>query len=183
MAGTALVMLTPLLAVTALVLRITLGRGVLFRQSRVGRYGEDFDMLKFRTMRSSRRVAQIDPDGPDRRTTHKTAHDPRHTSIGRLLRKTSVDELPQLLHVIRGEMSLVGPRPELSSVVDRYDLRSHLRHTVKPGLTGEWQIELRGNGQLLHECFDADLSYLRNVTFRNDVRVLVRTVGVLFRGS
>lgn len=182
-AGSALVVLSPLLGATALAVRVSLGRGVLFRQARVGHHGADFEMLKFRTMRHSRRLSQLHFHGPDRRTTHKTTDDPRHTRLGRFLRRSSLDELPQLLHVVRGEMSLVGPRPELSTIVERHGLRSHQRHTVRPGLTGEWQVTHRVNGTHLHECFDDDLPYVRDVTFRRDVSVLLRTLRVVANGS
>ena len=182
-AGVAIVVLSPVLLATATAVRLSLGRGVLFRQTRVGRDGQNFEMLKFRTMQPSRRVTQFHFHGPDRRTTHKTADDPRHTRLGRFLRRCSLDELPQLVHVLRGEMSLVGPRPELATIVDRYGLRDHPRHTVRPGLTGEWQITHRVNGTHLHECFDDDLPYVRNITFRRDLQVLVRTVRVVANGS
>jgi len=111
-------------------------------------------------------VTQVEFSGPDRR-----------------VRKTSIDELPQLLHVVWGRMSLVGPRPELSTVVDRHGLRDHPRHAVKPGLTGEWQITHRGNGKNLHETLDDDLPYLENITFKNDLSVLLRAVTVVAKGS
>ena len=182
-AGTALVVLSPVFVGTAVAVRVSLGRGVLFRQSRVGYHGHDFEMLKFRTMQPSRRLSQLQFHGPDRRTTHKTVDDPRHTRLGRFLRRSSLDELPQLVQVLRGEMSLVGPRPELSTIVDRHGLRDHPRHTVRPGLTGEWQITHRVNGTHLHECFDDDLPYVRDITLRRDLAVLVRTLRVVANGS
>lgn len=182
-ASAALVVLWPVIVATAAAVRLSLGPGVLFQQTRVGRDGHNFEMLKFRTMRPSRRVSQLHFPGPDRRVTHKTADDPRHTRLGRFLRRSSLDELPQLLHVIRGEMSLVGPRPELASIVDRHGLRSHPRHSVRPGLTGEWQVSHRLNGTHLHECFDDDLPYVNDITFRRDLQVLRRTVRVVANGS
>jgi len=182
-AAAALVALAPVMGAIALAVRISLGRGVLFRQTRVGKDGADFEMLKFRTMKPSRRVTQLEWNGPDRRVSHKTTEDPRHTRVGRFLRRMSLDELPQLINVLRGEMSLVGPRPEISSIVDRYRLREHPRHAVTPGMTGEWQITHRSTGAPLHQCFDSDLPYLTNVSLSNDVRVLARTVAVLGSGS
>lgn len=178
-----LVVVAPLMLGAALAIRITMGPGVLFRQRRVGHRGRDFEMVKFRTMKPSRRSQHREWAGPDRRVTHKSSADPRHTMVGRVLRKTSLDELPQLVHVLRGEMSLVGPRPEISSIVDREGLRHHVRHSVRPGLTGHWQISHRGTGQMLHECFDVDVDYATNVTFRRDVSLLARTVRVVAKGS
>lgn len=178
-----LVVAAPLMLLAALAIRVSMGPGVLFRQTRVGHRGQDFEMVKFRTMKPSRRSQQSEWAGPDRRVTHKSANDPRHTMVGRVLRKTSLDELPQLLHVLRGEMSLVGPRPEISGIVDRAGLRDHVRHSVRPGLTGHWQISHRGTGEMLHECFDVDIDYATNVTFGRDLSLLVRTVGVLAKGS
>ena len=110
----------PLCLAIACLLRVTMGRGVLFRQKRVGKDGEVFEVVKFRTMRHDRRQRQQPIDFPDRRTNHKHPDDPRHTSVGRFLRSTSLDELPQLLNVMRGEMSLIGPRPELLDLVEQY---------------------------------------------------------------
>jgi lipopolysaccharide/colanic/teichoic acid biosynthesis glycosyltransferase len=177
-----LVVAAPVLIGVAGVLRLRLGSDILFRQRRVGLDGQDFEMLKFRTMHHSRRRNQHPSfDGNDRRTTHKSSNDPRHTRIGRLLRRTSLDELPQLINVLRGDMSLVGPRPELASVVDAHDLRGHRRHTVKPGITGLWQVNRRNEGLLLHTCFDDDLPYLERITLGGDVKILVATAKVLSR--
>lgn len=171
--------LAPVMAVIWAVLRFVLGPDVVITQTRVGRNGSSFGMYKFRTMRWSRRRALEPFAGPDRRTVHKADHDPRHTSVGLVLRKASLDELPQLFNVLRGEMSLVGPRPELAEIVDRIGARGHRRHEVLPGMTGEWQITGRQDGRLLHECLDDDLPYLDRVTFRNDVAILAKTLSVV----
>lgn len=179
-----LVVSAPLLIAVALVLRVSLGRGVVIRQRRVGKDGTDFDMLKFRTMRADRRNTTIsDFDGPDRRNTHKSIDDPRHTPIGRVLRRISADELPQLLHVLSGRMSLVGPRPELSHLVDHLGLRAHPRHQVRPGLTGSWQVTRRAEHVPLHECFDDDLEYVATYNARDDLKILARTATAVLRGS
>ncbi|MCU1396231.1 MAG: glycosyl transferase [Ilumatobacteraceae bacterium] len=169
--------------VIALLIRLTMGPGVIFRQTRVGLDGRDFTMYKFRTMLPTRRQEQIQFQGPDRRMTHKAAHDPRHTPVGRLLRKSSLDELPQFLNVLSGQMSFVGPRPEISSVVEKYHLRDHPRHAARPGITGAWQVTSRNEGVLLHECFDQDLSYVRSIRLSHDLRILGKTVTVLARRS
>lgn len=177
--ATVLLLVAPVMAVVWLVLRAQLGRDVVISQDRVGRGGETFGMLKFRTMLWSRRGSDQPFDGPDRRLSHKADHDPRHTPVGRFLRKLSLDELPQLMNVLRGDMSLVGPRPELAVVVDGIDERAHPRHRVRPGMTGEWQVSVRQHGVPLHECFDHDLPYLDRITLRNDLGIMVRTVGVV----
>ena len=140
-----LLVTAPVLALVALVVRVRLGPGVIFRQQRVGRHGVSFDVLKFRTMLPDRRRADVPISFPDRRCTHKSGADPRHTPVGRFLRRWSLDELPQLVNVARGQMSLIGPRPELASVVARYQPWQHERHDVKPGLTGLWQVTARGD--------------------------------------
>lgn len=176
-------LLLPIIVSVALVVRVQLGRGVLYCQRRVGRGGQVFDLYKFRTMEGDRRRADVSVDpAEDRRVSHKRDDDPRHTELGRLLRKLSLDELPQLWHVLIGQMSLVGPRPELDSVVQRYGLRDHPRHLVKPGITGVWQIS-PARAQLLHEGVALDLDYLEDITFRRDVSILLRTVGVVIGRS
>lgn len=166
--------LAPLTAVVALAVRCSLGPGVIFKQRRVGRGGEPFDVYKFRTMAHDRRRRQ-QPIADDRRRVHKSDEDPRHTGVGRVLRKWSLDELPQLWNVLRGEMSLVGPRPELVEVVERYEPWQHRRHAVKPGLTGLWQVSRRGDGMMyLHT--DVDLEYVDSVGFLTDLGILLRTI-------
>jgi lipopolysaccharide/colanic/teichoic acid biosynthesis glycosyltransferase len=168
------------MAVIAGVVALTMGRPVLFRQRRIGLDGEPFEVLKFRTMRPDRRGQSLSVIH-DRRLIHKSADDPRHTSVGRFLRRHSLDELPQLFNVLRGEMSIVGPRPELESVVRGYPAVLHQRHQVKPGLTGLWQISARGTGPM-HLNGQWDLAYVEQVSLRTDVRILVRTPAVLLGG-
>lgn len=166
----------------AVVLRLSLGRGVIYRQARVGLDGRTFTVLKFRTMLRDRRAEAVGAvaDGhPDRRLRHKTTADPRHTLVGRFLRTTSLDELPQLFNVLRGDMSVVGPRPELVHLVDRMSDEQKARHVVRPGLTGEWQVSARGR-LTLHEATDLDLNYIRRMSFTHDLSILVRTPAALF---
>jgi len=154
---------------------------ILFKQTRVGQWGKPFTMYKFRTMNPDRRgdyLGEEDFGGSDRRFTHKTENDPRHTRLGQILRRSSLDELPQIINVLTGDMSLVGPRPEIMSVAERHNIRSHARHMVRPGITGLWQIsDLRS--QLLHENVHIDLDYVRKVTFLEDMRILLATVGAV----
>ena len=116
-----LVMLMPVAIMVAIATRVSLGAGVIYRQQRIGRYGRSFTIYKFRTMLPDRRKAQMPFLGTDRRICHKRDDDPRHTAFGRFLRRSRLDELPQLWNVIKGDMSLVGPRPELPQVVNRYE--------------------------------------------------------------
>jgi lipopolysaccharide/colanic/teichoic acid biosynthesis glycosyltransferase len=173
MALAALVVAAPFMAVIALAIRLTMGRGVVFVQTRVGKDGRPFVMYKFRTMRPDRRRHSLTVP-VDRRKTHKHPNDPRLTAVGRFLRKWSLDELPQFLNVARGDMSLVGPRPEMVDIVDRYEPWQDRRHAVKPGLTGLWQISDRGD-LLMHECVERDIEYIKRLSWRTDLSILLRT--------
>jgi lipopolysaccharide/colanic/teichoic acid biosynthesis glycosyltransferase len=165
-----LLLVCPLLLVVAVLVLVSMGRPVLYRQARAGRDGRPFTMWKFRTMRADRRYRRERRGRQrraanrgdvrrrsDRRVTHKTGADPRHTRVGRVLRRTSLDELPQLWNVLRGDMSLIGPRPELYELAERFVGWQRARHLVRPGITGLWQTTERGHGRLLHECVDLDL--------------------------
>lgn len=166
----------------AFVLRRTLGPDVIYRQARIGLDGKVITVLKFRTMQADRRAAAVGyvSDGIiDRRLQHKTEADPRHTGIGRFLRKTSLDELPQLFNVLRGDMSVIGPRPELVHLVARMTEEQKRRHGVRPGLTGAWQVSARGT-LALHEATDMDLDYIRHLSLKNDLLILMRTPAALF---
>lgn len=168
-AGSALVVLSPVLAVTAIAVRRRLGRPVLFVQDRGGLDGSTFRLLKFRTMRDA-----VDQDGralPD---------EERLTPFGERLRRTSLDELPELVNVLRGEMSLVGPRPLLADYLDRYSPRQARRHEVRPGLTGWTQVNGR-NGLTWSEKFDLDVWYVDHVSLGLDLRILWRTVAAVLR--
>lgn len=176
-AGVLLLVLVPVLALLVLLVWSQLGAPVFFQQARVGRDGRPFLMYKFRTMHPDRRGAWSGQGAvsSERRITHKSAADPRLVPAGRFLRKWSLDELPQLWNVVRGEMSLVGPRPELVSIVWGYEPWQHRRHDVTPGLTGLWQVSARGSG-LMHEHVEADLAYVDSVSLRTDLMILLRTL-------
>jgi lipopolysaccharide/colanic/teichoic acid biosynthesis glycosyltransferase len=181
LAGFVLLMLfLPVLLLVALMVRLKLGKHVLYRQQRIGRDGRPFVMYKFRTMQPDRRQAARPFEGSDRRVSHKRDDDPRHTPVGRFLRRSSLDELPQLWNVVMGHMSLVGPRPELPQVVAEYQPWQHERHQVKPGLTGFWQVSERAGG-LAHEGVHLDIDYLRRLSLWTDIGVLLRTVPVTLR--
>jgi exopolysaccharide biosynthesis polyprenyl glycosylphosphotransferase len=164
----ALLVTAPLLAWVALRLRAA-GVRPLFVQERVGRHGRRFRMVKFRTLREDAPPYAVAPSGPA---------DPRITPTGRWLRATSIDELPQLWNVLRGEMSLVGPRPEMPFIVDGYDEWQRRRLAVKPGITGLWQI-LGRKDLPMHENLQYDFYYIRNRSLALDASILLRTIGAV----
>ena len=162
-ASAALVVMAVPMLVIAVAIRVTMGRPVLFRQQRPGLHGEVFVLQKFRSMR--------DGDGPDA---------DRLTALGRFLRSTSLDELPELFAVLRGDMSLVGPRPLLVAYLDRYDERQARRHEVRPGLTG-W-VAVNGRNDLTwEEKLELDVWYVENRSLWLDIKILARTVVAVAR--
>jgi sugar transferase EpsL len=165
----ALALLSPMLAAIALVVGIRFGRPILFRQDRPGLFGKPFTLYKFRTMTESRdAVGNLLPDGE------------RLTRFGRLLRSTSLDELPELLNVLKGEMSLVGPRPLLMQYLDRYTPEQMRRHDVRPGMTGWAQVNGR-NALTWEQKFALDTWYVDHVSFELDLRILFLTVRAIVR--
>lgn len=175
LAGVALTLITlPLVIFVVAAIWARLGRPAIFKQVRVGRFGEEFTVYKFRTMQADRRVARDTISHPERRVNHKSASDPRHTVVGRFLRKWSIDEIPQFWNVAIGDMSLIGPRPELPDVVGRYQPWQHRRHEVKPGLTGLWQVSARGDAPM-HEATDVDIAYVDKVSFVEDMKIIFHT--------
>lgn len=178
-----IVVAAPVLVTAALALRVKLGPGILLRQTRVGRNAQEFEMLKFRTMEHSRRIQVPDGfGGDDRRSAHKSSSDPRHTRLGRMLRKFSIDELPQLLNVLKGDMSLVGPRPQLAAQAST-SFRAHPRHFVRPGLTGPFQVSpLRSAGDL-DAGLGIDEEYVESLNLRSDLKFLFGTMFALVRGT
>ncbi len=158
---------------------LSMGRPLMFRQRRVGLNGKVFYVLKFRTMGQDRRDKELEVS-EDLRITHKTDKDPRHTPVGQFLRRYSLDELPQLINILRGEMSLIGPRPELESVVAKhYPPGLEQRHLVRPGLTGLWQISARGEGPM-HENGKWDLDYVQTISPITDLQILFKTPFFMF---
>jgi exopolysaccharide biosynthesis polyprenyl glycosylphosphotransferase len=175
-------LLLPILFLIAVLIKLTSRGPVLFRQRRVGIHGNEFDVFKFRSMvvdaeaRLAALAAQNEGQGP----LFKMRRDPRVTAAGRLLRRFSLDELPQLFNVIRGEMSLVGPRPPLPSEVARYSQDVARRLLVKPGLTGLWQVSGRSD-LTWEESVRLDLYYVENWSLAADLGILARTVGAVLR--
>jgi lipopolysaccharide/colanic/teichoic acid biosynthesis glycosyltransferase len=173
-AGAVLLVTSPLLGLAALAVKLEDGGPVFYRQSRVGKDGRDFELLKLRTM-----VVDAEKQGAGYAVAEG---DPRITRAGRLLRRLSIDELPQLWNVLRGEMSLVGPRPTLRYQVERYDERQRHRLDVKPGLTGWAQV----NGRAAlpwDERIELDLWYIEHRSTGLDLKILARTPLALFRGT
>lgn len=172
-----LVVSSPLLAAIAIGIKLSEGGPVLFRQVRVGRDGARFEMLKFRTMvvDAERLQADLQPlnerDGP----LFKIAGDPRVTPVGRFLRRTNLDELPQLLNVLAGSMSLVGPRPALPAEVEVFSTALRSRERVKPGITGPWQLQA-GDDPSFESYRRLDEDYIANWTVATDLRIIGATI-------
>jgi sugar transferase EpsL len=162
-ASIGVLLLSPLFAVIALCVQLTMGSPVFFRQTRPGLGGRPFTLLKFRTMKVEQADAEALPDGE------------RLTPLGRVLRRTSLDELPELINVVRGDMSLVGPRPLLMEYLPLYNPEQARRHEVRPGITGWAQVNGR-NGIDWEEKFKLDLWYVEHRSFMLDLRILWMTV-------
>ena len=182
LAVAALLTIWPLLAALCLAVRISSAGPALFRQERIGRGMQPFTMLKLRTMvdGADRLVAGLlDKTGTDQRF-YKFHDDPRITRAGRWLRRWSLDELPQLWNVVRGDMSLVGPRPGLASEVEAYASWQLARLTVRPGLTGAWQVSGRSEVGF-DDCVRMDLAYIQNWSIRGDLIILAKTIPAVLR--
>ncbi|MCB9919063.1 MAG: sugar transferase [Planctomycetes bacterium] len=179
-----IVILSPVLITIAVVIKLTDRGPVLFRQTRVGQFGRPFACLKFRSMcmNAEAKLAELraanEEDGP----TFKMKDDPRVTKIGRLLRKYSLDELPQLFNVLLGDMSLVGPRPPIPSEVEEYDWWQRRRLSVRPGITCIWQVFGR-NRVPFERWMEMDLQYIDNWSLTMDMKLLARTVGTVVKGT
>jgi exopolysaccharide biosynthesis polyprenyl glycosylphosphotransferase len=182
--GALLALLSPLLALVAVAILVDSGRPVFFRQRRAGKDGRPFTMLKFRTMvnDAEERLADLVDLAKLDQPAFKIHDDPRVTRIGRLLRRTSLDELPQLINVLRGDMSLVGPRPEEESVVALYDERQRGRLAIKPGITGPMQVYGRSD-LTFEERLAMERDYLDNLSLLTDLAILLRTPRAIVRGD
>jgi lipopolysaccharide/colanic/teichoic acid biosynthesis glycosyltransferase len=171
----ALLAALPILAVAAIAIRLEDGGEILFRQRRVGRFGRVFTIYKLRTMSSANCVDALSPT---------SGGDARVTRVGAILRKMSIDELPQLFNVLRGEMSVVGPRPEMPFIVKRYEPWQHLRHLATPGITGLWQTTVRSRIPLHRpEATHIDLEYVRTASTGTDSRIVLRTFRALLHAD
>ena len=179
--ATALLLLSPLLATVAILLRVKTGPGVLFSQPRVGLNGQNFGCLKFRTMVRNADAALADylRTNPTAKiewdATQKLKHDPRVTPFGHFLRKSSLDELPQLVNVLLGQMSCVGPRPVVPSELQKYGVHIAEYLSVRPGLTGPWQVS--GRSQLSYaDRVALDAEYVRHWSLKRDMTILLKTI-------
>jgi lipopolysaccharide/colanic/teichoic acid biosynthesis glycosyltransferase len=185
-----IVLLSPLMLVLVALVRLTSAGPAVFRQTRIGAGRRTFVMLKLRTMRTDadpevhldyvRRLMAGEAEAVN--GLYKLDHDPRITTVGRFLRKTSLDELPQLLNVLRGDMSLVGPRPMLPSELELMPSWAAVRFQVSPGITGLWQVSGRNRLTML-EGLQIDVDYIRRRSFWFDLLVLLRTIPAVLGGS
>jgi exopolysaccharide biosynthesis polyprenyl glycosylphosphotransferase len=173
-----------LMSLIAIAIRLESRGPIFFRQERVGENGKLFKMYKFRTMvpnaeemRST--VERLDENG---KVIHKLSGDPRVTRVGRILRRTSLDELPQLFNVLKGDLSVVGPRPEIPYLVERYEPWQRERFAVPQGITGWWQVNGRSD-RLMHLHTEDDLYYVQHYSLLLDVLILIKTIGVVIRGK
>jgi exopolysaccharide biosynthesis polyprenyl glycosylphosphotransferase len=179
----ALACLSPLMIVVALLVKLTSRGPVLFKQDRVGLHGRSFHMLKFRSMIANaeelkaKLMAQNEQQGP----VFKMTRDPRITTVGRFIRKYSIDELPQLLNVLRGEMSVVGPRPPIPSEVAKYEAWQRRRLSVRPGLTCVWQVSGR-NEISFEEWMYLDMQYIDHWSLAQDFQLILKTVPIVLTG-
>jgi lipopolysaccharide/colanic/teichoic acid biosynthesis glycosyltransferase len=165
--GILLIIALPILALAAIAILIEDGRPIFFTQRRTGRFERLFTIYKLRTMRRDACGDRLKP---------ASSADPRITLVGRVLRKTSIDELPQLFNVVRGDMSLIGPRPEMPFIVRGYERWQHLRHLVTPGLTCIWQTEKRSTISLeLPEATALDVAYIKDASPALDCILLMKT--------
>jgi lipopolysaccharide/colanic/teichoic acid biosynthesis glycosyltransferase len=173
LAGLGLLVAAPLLAAAAVAIRLEAGGPVLYRQRRVGLDGREFELLKLRTM-----IPGSDPIGVG---SVVARDDPRVTRTGRVLRRTSLDEVPNLVNVLRGEMAIVGPRPTIPAQVNGYTARQRRRHQVRPGITGWAQVQGRA-GISWEERIELDIWYVDHRSLALDLRILARTIWLTVTG-
>ena len=174
----------PIMGLIALAIRLDSPGQILFSQQRVGENGKLFPMHKFRSMvvNADKRLEEVTRPTGNGKSNHKFANDPRVTRVGRFLRRTSLDELPQLFNVLMGEMSIVGPRPELPVLVEQYELWQHKRFAVPQGITGWWQVNGRSD-KPMHLNTEEDLYYIHNYSLLLDLHIIYKTIWVVFRGK
>lgn len=179
-----LILILPVLLMLAIAIRLDSEGPVFFKQVRIGENGKPFKMYKFRSMvvNAEKLQTQINQTDIDGNTIHKMRNDPRVTRIGRIIRKTSLDELPQFINVLRGDMSLVGPRPELPWLVEEYEPWQRQRFAVPQGITGWWQVNGRSD-KPCHLNTDQDIYYIQNYSFLLDIKILLMTVPALLQGK
>lgn len=182
-ASLTLLVVWPVMLLVALAIKLDSPGPALFVQERIGENGQPFRMFKFRSMvvGAERMADVVATHSQDGAIVHKTPRDPRVTRVGQFIRRSSLDELPQIFNVLRGEMSLVGPRPELPWLVEQYEAWQRRRFAVPPGITGWWQVNGRSD-RLMHLHTEDDLYYIQNYSPLLDLQILWRTIGVVLRG-
>lgn len=183
--GAGLIVLSPLFLLVALAIKLTDRGPVLFWQKRVGQWGREFPFPKFRSMVVNAEALKdqlLTENQHGQSVTFKMKKDPRITWIGRLIRRTSIDELPQLWCILKGDMSLVGPRPPVPREVALYTLRDRRRLDVIPGLTCIWQVEGRGDIPFEQQV-EMDVAYIESQSFWNDIKLLLKTVPAVITGK
>jgi exopolysaccharide biosynthesis polyprenyl glycosylphosphotransferase len=183
--ATALLLLLPVFALVAAMIRLESPGPVFFKQTRVGRWGKLFTIWKFRSMYADaeeRKAELLGSNEMEGGVTFKMKDDPRITRVGRFIRKTSIDELPQLWNVLVGDMSLVGPRPPVPSEVDQYSLSDRRRLEVIPGITCIWQVS--GRSEIpFEQQVELDVQYIQSQSLWTDLKILLKTVPALLLGS
>jgi lipopolysaccharide/colanic/teichoic acid biosynthesis glycosyltransferase len=169
-----LILMSPLYALIAILIKIDSDGPIIFKQTRVGKDGKYFKIYKFRSMKPN-----SDPDPENYQPI--SLEDKRITKLGKFLRITCLDELPQFFNALKGDMSIVGPRPEIEFIADGYNAIQRKRLLVKPGITGIWQL-LADRSQPIHENLHFDLCYIENMSFSLDLEIIAKTVSLMFRG-
>lgn len=176
-----IIILSPIILIVSILIKIESKGNIIFSQTRVGKDEKEFKMYKFRSMVANAEdlkdslAEKNEMDGP----MFKIRNDPRITKIGKFIRKTSIDELPQLINVLKGDMSIVGPRPNLPKEVEQFEPWMHKRHQIKPGLTCYWQVSGRNNIGF-HDWMEMDLKYIKDESLLTDMKLIVKTVFLLF---
>nr|WP_260866345.1 sugar transferase [Paenibacillus xylanexedens] len=164
----------PVMVLSAILIKMDSKGPVIFKQERYGKNGVKFNIYKFRTMHT---------DAPKYGLSPTDSYDPRITRLGRILRKTSLDELPQLLNIIKGDMSFIGPRPEMKRIVEEcYTDLERRRFLVKPGITGLWQVS-EARKQPIHHNLQYDFHYISNVSIKMDITIIFKTIGVMIKSN
>ncbi len=183
-AAASLLILWPVMLIIAIAIKLDSPGPAILKQKRVGENGRIFTVYKFRSMvqDADKMLAQVIQRTDDGKIVHKRPDDPRITRVGRFIRRTSLDELPQLFNVIKGDMSMVGPRPELPFIVEHYESWQHKRFAVPPGITGWWQISGRSD-KPMHLHTEDDLYYISHYSPLLDLQILFKTIGVVLKGK
>lgn len=180
----ALIILFPLMLICMLLIYLEDGHDPIFRQTRIGENGKPFTMYKFRSMRvtaeKERAASEIKNQNEMTGPVFKIKNDPRFTKVGKFIRKASIDELPQLVNILKNEMSIVGPRPALPCEVEEYTEHQRQRLSCKPGLTCYWQTTKHRNDVPFEEWVEMDLRYIKNRSLKEDMLIILRTFKIIF---